>query len=103
MQKSMNAYVKTISKRSELEAKEKILPIAHMGGTMITHGSDFEPDSEYGQCLNRETTKQPLVNTLLILKQCWAEQRSVLRGHRRITLIPPVRHGSSLSKGLWSR
>jgi hypothetical protein len=56
MQKSMNAYVKTISKRSELEAKEKILPIAYMGGTMITHGSDFEPDSEYGQCLNCETT-----------------------------------------------
>lgn len=55
MQKSMNAYVKTISKRSELEAKEKILPVAHMGGTMITHGSDFEPDSEFGQCLNSES------------------------------------------------
>lgn len=55
MQKSMNAYVKTVAKRSELEAKEKILPIAHLGGTMITHGSDFDPDSEYGQCLNCET------------------------------------------------
>ena len=54
MQKSTNAYVKAISKRSELEPKEKILPIAHMGGTMITHGSDFESDSEFGQCLSRK-------------------------------------------------
>ncbi|KAJ9612356.1 hypothetical protein H2200_003953 [Cladophialophora chaetospira] len=52
MQRSMNAYVKAISKRSEVEGKEKTLPIAYMGGTMISHGEDFEPDSEYGQCLN---------------------------------------------------
>lgn len=54
MQRSTNAYVKAISKRSEIDDKEKILPNAHMGGTMISHGEDFEPDSEYGQCLNRE-------------------------------------------------
>jgi hypothetical protein len=54
MQRSMNAYVKGISKRSEIESKEKILPIAHMGGTMIAHGEDFDPDSEFGQCLNCE-------------------------------------------------
>lgn len=54
MQKSMNAYVKTISKRSDLETKEKLLPVGYLGGTMITHGSDFEPDSEFGQCLNCE-------------------------------------------------
>ena len=52
MQKSTNAYIKGISKRSEIEGKEKILPIAHMGGTMISHGEDFEADSEMGQCLN---------------------------------------------------
>jgi hypothetical protein len=51
----MNAYVKAISKRSEVEGKEKTLPIAYMGGTMISHGEDFEPDSEYGQCLNSES------------------------------------------------
>lgn len=55
MQRSMNAYVKAISKRSEVEGKEKTLPIAYMGGTMISHGEDFEPDSEYGQCLNSES------------------------------------------------
>ncbi|OAL33926.1 hypothetical protein AYO20_06761 [Fonsecaea nubica] len=52
MQRSMNAYIKAISKRSEVEGKEKTLPIAYMGGTMISHGEDFESDSEYGQCLN---------------------------------------------------
>ncbi|EXJ80413.1 hypothetical protein A1O1_08558 [Capronia coronata CBS 617.96] len=52
MQRSMNAYMKAVSKRSEMEGKEKTLPIAYLGGTMISHGEDFEPDSEYGQCLN---------------------------------------------------
>ena len=47
----MNSYVKAVSKRSEIEGKEKTLPIAHMGGTMISHGEDFDTDSEYGQCL----------------------------------------------------
>ena len=54
MQRSMNAYIKAVSKRSEVEGKEKTLPIAYMGGTMISHGEDFEPDSEFGQCLNSE-------------------------------------------------
>jgi hypothetical protein len=52
MQKSTNAYIKGISKRCEIEGKEKILPVAHMGATMISHGEDFEQDSEMGQCLN---------------------------------------------------
>jgi len=52
MSESMNAYVKAVSKRSEVEKKEKTLPIAYMGASMITHGEDFEHDSEYGQCLS---------------------------------------------------
>jgi hypothetical protein len=55
MQKSTNAYIKTVSKKSEIEGKEKILPIAHMGGTMVSHGEDFDTDSELGQCLSRKT------------------------------------------------
>ncbi|KAJ9502172.1 hypothetical protein LTR99_001018 [Exophiala xenobiotica] len=51
MSKSMTGYVKSVSKRSEIEGKEKTLPIASLGGTMISHGEDFDPDSEYGQCL----------------------------------------------------
>lgn len=52
MQRSMTAYVKAISKRSEVEGKEKTLPIAYMGGTMIAHGEDFEAESEFGTCLS---------------------------------------------------
>lgn len=51
LQKSMTAYVKTLSKRQEGDDKEKILPVAYLGSTMATHGEDFEDDSEFGQCL----------------------------------------------------
>lgn len=52
LQKSMNIYVKSLSKRSDADDKEKTLPIAYLGSTMISHGDDFEPDSEFGQCLS---------------------------------------------------
>lgn len=52
LQKSMNVYVKSVSKRCETsEDKEKGLPIGYMGRTMAAHGEDFEPDSEFGNCL----------------------------------------------------
>ena len=51
LQKSMTTYVKTLSKRNEGEDKEKILPVAFLGSTMVSHGEDFEVDSEFGQCL----------------------------------------------------
>lgn len=48
----MNAYVKWISRRSEtLDDKEKGVPAAYLGRTMVNHGEDFEPDSEFGNCL----------------------------------------------------
>lgn len=47
----MTSYMKSISKRNEGEDKEKILPVAYLGQTMMTHGEDFEPDSEFGNCL----------------------------------------------------
>ncbi|CAG7963076.1 unnamed protein product [Penicillium salamii] len=49
--KSMTSYVKAISKRNEGDDKEKTLPIAHLGSSMVTHGEDFDVNSEYGQCL----------------------------------------------------
>ncbi|KAJ5573670.1 uncharacterized protein N7459_008097 [Penicillium hispanicum] len=49
--KSMTAYVKAVSKRNEGDDKEKTLPIAHLGSSMISHGEDFDGNSEYGQCL----------------------------------------------------
>lgn len=47
----MTSYVKAISKRNDGEDKEKTLPIAHLGGSMVAHGEDFDGNSEYGQCL----------------------------------------------------
>jgi hypothetical protein len=49
--KSMTAYIKAISKRNEGDDKEKTLPIAHLGSSMVSHGEDFDANSEYGQCL----------------------------------------------------
>lgn len=51
LQKSMTVYVKSLSKRNEIEDKEKILPVAYLGQAMIHHGEDFEPDSDFGNCL----------------------------------------------------
>jgi hypothetical protein len=65
MQKSTTAYIKAISKRSEIEGKEKVLPIGHMGGTMISHGEDFEAESELGQCLSGTLT--------VLLSSCFAD------------------------------
>lgn len=52
LQRSMTTYVKSLSKHKEAEDKEKTLPLAYMGSTMVSHGDDFEPDSEFGQCLS---------------------------------------------------
>ncbi|OLN89650.1 Meiotically up-regulated gene 137 protein [Colletotrichum chlorophyti] len=52
LQKSTNTYVKWIARRGEgYEDKEKSLPIAFVGRMMISHGEEFEPDSEFGACL----------------------------------------------------
>jgi hypothetical protein len=50
LQKSMTLYVKSIS-RKEAEDREKMLPIEFLGQTMISHGQDFQADSEFGNCL----------------------------------------------------
>lgn len=51
LQKSTTGYIKSMSKRNEGEDREKILPVARLGLTMANHGDDFEPDSEFGNCL----------------------------------------------------
>ncbi|KAI1437411.1 BAR-domain-containing protein [Xylaria sp. CBS 124048] len=52
LQKSANAYVKSLSRRGEVfEDKEKGLPVSYLGRTMIAHGEEFEPDSEFGNSL----------------------------------------------------
>lgn len=66
MQKSMTVYVKSLSKRAEGDDKEKSLPGGNLGSSMVTHGEDFEPDSEYGTCLSCGCFPMPpLTSTVL--------------------------------------
>jgi hypothetical protein len=55
LHKSMSTYVKALTKKPETEAGDK-LPVGYLGGTMINHGQDFAPDSEFGTCLIRKST-----------------------------------------------
>jgi hypothetical protein len=54
LHRSMTGYVKSLSKRNEVEDKEKIMPVGYLGQVMVNHGEDFEPDSEFGNCLISE-------------------------------------------------
>ncbi|CCU81806.1 Hypothetical protein similar to BAR domain-containing protein [Blumeria hordei DH14] len=51
LHKSMTIYVKNLSTRNEGDDKEKKLPVGYLGQAMIQHGEEFEPDSEFGNCL----------------------------------------------------
>lgn len=51
LHKSMTIYVKSLSKTQQAEDKEKILPVGYLGAAMNAHGEDFDPDSEFGNCL----------------------------------------------------
>lgn len=51
LQSSMNEYVKWLSRRTEGMDREKGVPAAILGRTMIAHGEDFDNDSEFGNCL----------------------------------------------------
>lgn len=50
LQTSMNAYVKWLAHRDSLLG-EKGVPTAVLARTMIAHGEDFDPDSQFGNCL----------------------------------------------------
>ncbi|EMD67457.1 hypothetical protein GGP41_007352 [Bipolaris sorokiniana] len=52
MHAAMAIYVKSLSRRAEGADKEKQLPGGHLGSSMVSHGEDFEPDSEFGNCLS---------------------------------------------------
>ena len=56
MHKTMTAYIKSLSKRNEAEEKEKATPIAQLSSTAMSHADDFEPDSEFGQCLSSKAS-----------------------------------------------
>lgn len=50
LQTTMNAYIKWLAHRDNLLG-EKGVPTAVMGRTMITHGEDFDHNSQFGNCL----------------------------------------------------
>ena len=102
LQKSMNAYVKTLSKRQEGDDKEKILPIAYLGSTMVSHGEDFEEDSDFGQCLQSSYSFETH-NTSLSLVQALAGPMSGLDVFRRPTSQKRQRAGSSHWSVPWFR
>ncbi len=52
LHKSMSTYVKHLSKKVDTDVGDKA-PSAYLGSTMIGHGQDFAPDSEFGNCLIR--------------------------------------------------
>ena len=56
MHKSMTAYTKSLGTRSEGQDKDKLLPVGYLGATMIHHGEDFDPESQYGSCLDAPTS-----------------------------------------------
>ena len=82
----MTAYVKTLSKRNEGEDKEKTLPVGYLGSSMISHGEDFENDSEFGQCLiSKSFIRNVIEESLLMAAQTWVEQTSGLRESKKPT------------------
>lgn len=54
MQKSMTTYVKWVGRRTE--DREKAFPSGQLGATLIQHGQDYAPESDYGNCLISKLT-----------------------------------------------
>ena len=102
MQKSMAAYVKSLSKRNEGDDKEKSLPVANFGTIMVKHGEDFEDDNVFGKCL-QGMSFNTLIYDLPHKKQDWAAPTSVLGGSRKHTSRTHQQAGLIRLRGLMSR
>ena len=102
LQKSMTGYVKTLSKRQEGDDKEKILPVAYLGSTMVNHGEDFEEDSDFGQCLQSLSSMSGHGIKLTIIK-AWAGPTNVSDAFKKPMLQRRLRAGSSHWSGQWFR
>jgi hypothetical protein len=101
LQRSMTVYVKSLSKRKEDDDKEKILPVAYLSQTMIHHGEDFEPDSDFGNCLIGECDGHLRTNLKSNKElQVWAGPTRELQDSRRHMLLTLPMGGSSLWSAL---
>lgn len=104
LQRSMTTYVKSLSKTKEAEDKEKTLPIAYLGATMASHGDDFEPDSEFGQCLSSTLVESEMATGQLIdNSQPLVEPTRGLLACKRATSRMPPTAGWSQLRDHWPR
>jgi len=107
LQKSTNGYVKWINRRNETnEDKEKALPIGFVGRMMVQHGEDFEPNSEYGNCLIGTTmslvTSWFLRKQLTLIVQQPSEEPTSRSQTSRKDMLPTSRRtGWRPWSGLW--
>jgi hypothetical protein len=97
MQKSMTTYVKSLSKRAEGDDREKQLPGGHLGSSMVTHGEDFEPDSEFGNCLSCMPSTQRRLSTYLLRQLLVAPTSDWLVYRRHTFPVPPTPGSRALS------
>ena len=63
----MNVYVKSLSRRTEGDAREKQTAISYLGSTMTKHGEDFEDQSPFGACLM--STTPPLYTAVAVFRE----------------------------------
>lgn len=101
LHRSMTVYVKSLSKRNEADDKEKILPVGYLGQTMIHHGEDFEPDSEFGNCLISAYIWPPWRSKMLTSIQAWAERTTESQESKKATLQTRLQDGSSHWSDHW--
>jgi hypothetical protein len=100
MHSAMAVYVKSLSKRAEGADKEKQLPGGHLGSSMVTHGEDFEPDSEFGNCLSCTFPDQFTRLHCINHQQHLDEQTNVWREYRRRMSQVLRHHGLRASSAL---
>lgn len=93
MQKSMTVYVKSLSERAQGADREKMLPGGHLGSSMVSHSEDFEPDSEFGNCLSCACDAPILPWSTLIVPQRSDEPTSAWRVCRRLMSRAPLLRG----------
>ena len=93
LQKSMNNYVKSIQKRSDTDDRDKLLPAGYLGAAMVSHGQDFQPDSEFGNCLISMDWMRYVLLAGLTMLQTLEGQMKHYRASRNLTGLMLRPHG----------
>ena len=103
MQKSMTVYVKSLSERAQGTDREKMLPGGHLGSSMVSHSEDFEPESEFGNCLSCACSAPIHPRSTLITPQRLDGRTSASRAYRRRMFRAPLLVGWRAWIALWPR